>query len=322
METPKEPQPARNWQQTVQYHRTLVSDQIRNEAFFKALKKVVSKNSRVLDIGSGSGIWAVAAAKLGAKRVVAVEADENLIPIIRGHVNEHGVEDRVTVVHGNSMEIDLGEKFNVIVSETVGDQGFEEGIVNVMLDAKKRYLSRGGTIVPQRVKLVAAPAYVLNQDELPIGTPFKAGYFANIARTVTYRLANRKLAKLLAPPATLLDVDLRTVKADPDYTKLLAEWKLRDISKANATIAWATTTLAPRVELDIWPTTSWAPCVYPIQPFEYRSGVLSLELNLNFKQHYWTLTAQSGKENSSHTHSPILAGAKLDFDIMRLKNEQ
>jgi len=321
METPKETRDTPNWLHTVQYHRSLISDRVRNEAFFKALKKVVNRNSRVLDIGSGSGIWAVAAAKLGAKRVVAVEADEVLIPIIRGHVKEHGLEDRVKVIHGNSIKLDIGEKFNIIVSETVGDQGFEEGIVSVMIDAKKRFLSRGGIIVPQQVKLIAAPARVETEIELPTGTPFKAGYFSNIARTVSYRLSNRKTARLLAPPATLLDVDLRTVKAEPDYTKLSAEWKLRDISKANAIIAWAITTLVPGVELETWPTSSWAPIVYPFQQFDHRGGTLSLELNLNFKQHIWTVSSESGQERSSRSYSPILAGAKLDFDIMRLKNE-
>ena len=50
--------------QTLLYHQYLLRDEVRNRLFYEALSKVVTSDSNVLDIGSGSGIWAVAAAKL------------------------------------------------------------------------------------------------------------------------------------------------------------------------------------------------------------------------------------------------------------------
>lgn len=60
-------------------HEKLLSDAERNKLLYEALKKHVTSERSVLDIGSGTGIWAVAAATLGAKRVVAIEEEPLLI---------------------------------------------------------------------------------------------------------------------------------------------------------------------------------------------------------------------------------------------------
>lgn len=54
-----------------------------------------STPSSFLDVGAGSGILAIAAAKLGCGRVVAMEADPAVIPYARRNVGLNGVEDAV-----------------------------------------------------------------------------------------------------------------------------------------------------------------------------------------------------------------------------------
>jgi protein arginine N-methyltransferase 1 len=52
----------------IEYHRTLISDQVRNEAFFAALRAaIVPGKSVVADIGAGTGLLGLMASKLGAK---------------------------------------------------------------------------------------------------------------------------------------------------------------------------------------------------------------------------------------------------------------
>jgi 2-polyprenyl-3-methyl-5-hydroxy-6-metoxy-1,4-benzoquinol methylase len=53
-------------------HEKLLSDANRNRLFYQALEKNVTSESSVLDIGSGTGVWAIAAARMGAQRVVAI----------------------------------------------------------------------------------------------------------------------------------------------------------------------------------------------------------------------------------------------------------
>src|SRR4051812_41163563 len=62
----------------VGYHTKMLSDGVRNELLYRAIKRVVDEKTHFLDVGAGSGAWAILSAKLGAKRVVAVELEEAL----------------------------------------------------------------------------------------------------------------------------------------------------------------------------------------------------------------------------------------------------
>ncbi len=103
-------------------HDTLVRDEVRNRAFYAALERSVTRDSCVLDIGAGVGIWAVAAAKLGAKRVVAIEMDELLVGMTRKLAAEHGVADRVEVIWGNSFGIGLAGLSNYVQGQNGGTE--------------------------------------------------------------------------------------------------------------------------------------------------------------------------------------------------------
>src|SRR5689334_7099854 len=87
-------------------HARLLADGKRNRAFTEALARVVTPGSHVLDLGAGTGVWAVTAAKLGAARVVALERDTILAPIIEELARENGVADRVEVVTARARRAD------------------------------------------------------------------------------------------------------------------------------------------------------------------------------------------------------------------------
>jgi ribosomal protein L11 methyltransferase len=66
----------------------------------RLLQRLMLGNVRVLDVGTGSAILAIAAARLGARQVVAVDNDASVIPNAQQNVLANSVSDRVTVVHG------------------------------------------------------------------------------------------------------------------------------------------------------------------------------------------------------------------------------
>ncbi|HET7042927.1 MAG TPA: 50S ribosomal protein L11 methyltransferase [Gemmatimonadales bacterium] len=72
---------------------------------------------RVLDLGSGSGILAIAAAKLGAQRAVAIEFDPEANPVAERNVERNGVADRVVILEGDAGELaPLGAPADLVVS--------------------------------------------------------------------------------------------------------------------------------------------------------------------------------------------------------------
>eukprot|EP00931_Biecheleriopsis_adriatica_P091125 TRINITY_DN65024_c0_g1_i1.p1 TRINITY_DN65024_c0_g1~~TRINITY_DN65024_c0_g1_i1.p1 ORF type:complete len:173 (+),score=41.01 TRINITY_DN65024_c0_g1_i1:58-519(+) len=127
----------------------MLNDVSRNRFYWEALKKVV-EGKRVLDVGAGSGLLALLAAKLGAAHVIALEANSDMAKLAKANVQQNNFEHVVDVVHGLStgMEFDEEEKVDVVVSETMGTLLNGESIVDYLEDARTRLALPGATVIP------------------------------------------------------------------------------------------------------------------------------------------------------------------------------
>lgn len=89
----------------------------------RALETVVRSGDRVLDVGTGSAILAIAAARLGAGEVLAVESDPDAIENAGDNLRRNAVADRVELLHGlvdNEFLALLGPgRFEVIVANVL-----------------------------------------------------------------------------------------------------------------------------------------------------------------------------------------------------------
>jgi predicted RNA methylase len=94
-------------------------DEQRTKTFQTAIQKAVKRTSAVLDMGSGSGILALFAAKAGAKKVVAVEYDPYVASIAKGNFSLNKVLNKITLVIADARTLTLPKKdrFNVVLSE-------------------------------------------------------------------------------------------------------------------------------------------------------------------------------------------------------------
>ena len=86
----------------------------------RELEKYVTEDSKVFDIGCGSGILAIAAAKLGAKDVIAVDLDEVAVKVAAENVAHNHVQDSVQVLHGNLIDV-VSDKADVVVANIIAD---------------------------------------------------------------------------------------------------------------------------------------------------------------------------------------------------------
>lgn len=140
----------------IEYHRTMLADRVRNEAFYAALKRViVPGKTTVADIGCGTGLLGFMAAKLGAKRVYLLETAE--IAAVAKKLAKHNNIRNIELVPAHSTEVDPPNRVDVVVSETLGNYPFEENIIETLADARDRYLEPDGVLIPGKVDQFVAP---------------------------------------------------------------------------------------------------------------------------------------------------------------------
>lgn len=117
----------------------------------QALEKYVEKDSTVFDVGTGSGILAIAAAKLGAKKAVGVDLDPVAVESAKENVSYNNL-DNIEVLYGNLVEVIEG-KADIVVANIIAE------IICILIDDVKRVLKQGGMfitsgIIHERVKMV------------------------------------------------------------------------------------------------------------------------------------------------------------------------
>jgi len=297
-------------------HERMLADGARNAAFYRALKKRVRAGSVVLDIGAGSGIWAIAAAQLGAKTVVAVESNELLLGLIKQLARDCGVGDRVQPVLGYSTALDLPRLFDVVVSETIGFDGFDESIIAIMADARRRFLKPGGALIPESVAIVAAPIYFKpSHTRLPDKTALNFAHFEALNRNAPLHLQKRTDMRLLSSPQRLIDADLYTAEEGFDLSRLQGKWSIAAGAPINAFAAWVECKLAPGVRLSTRSTTSWTPVIYRIAAIPVDATEISLKLAFRPTTAHWEVSAGAGKTQTQQSASPERATQRLLRDL-------
>ncbi len=134
----------------------MIADQVRMEAYDKALRHTVKPESVVLDIGTGTGIFALLACRYGARKVYAIEPSE-CIEVAQEMAAANGYSDRIVFIQDLSTRVKLPEPADVIISDLRGVLPvFQHHFASIM-DARRRFLAPGGAMIPQQDTLWAAP---------------------------------------------------------------------------------------------------------------------------------------------------------------------
>lgn len=138
------------------YHRDMLADTNRMDAFFRAIMEVVQPGDVVVDIGTGTSVLAHFACMAGARKVYAVEQGD-VGDLAAEVIAANRYADRIELVREWSTAVELPEPADVLVTETIGNAAFDEGIIGWVADARRRLLRAGAVVVPRRVRLIAAP---------------------------------------------------------------------------------------------------------------------------------------------------------------------
>ena len=133
----------------------MLLDTVRTLSYRDAIyqNKHLFHNKTVLDVGCGTGILSLFAARAGAKRVFGV--DNSSIAIhAKQVVIDNNLQDIITIIRGKVEEVELPvESVDIIVSEWMGYCLFFESMLDSVLHARDKWLRPGGLIFPDKVKL-------------------------------------------------------------------------------------------------------------------------------------------------------------------------
>jgi predicted RNA methylase len=135
-----------------EWHVPMMNEQKRNQAYFDALKSVITPKSKVFEIGTGSGLLSMMAAKLGAKQVDTCETVPLIAETAQRIIVDNGFEKTIKVIAKKSVDIKVGEdipeKADVLVSEIFSSELLGEHVLPSIEDAKRRLLKPEGRVVP------------------------------------------------------------------------------------------------------------------------------------------------------------------------------
>jgi SAM-dependent methyltransferase len=269
----------------------MVSDTFRTEAFARAISQVVKPGDVVLDVGTGTGILAMLAARAGARKVYAVDQSE-IARLATDLVRANGLEDIVRVFRGPSSALDIGEKVDVLVSEWLGHFAFVEAMLDDVLTARDAHLAPGGRMIPGSVDVCLAPIddpvlYVYDGPgfwrESVMGFDFSIleGAELSASRALQRRVAARSL---LSPGQAIVSLNLETARHEDQWGRGHREYPVDRDGMLNGFVGWFDAQLSPDERLGTGPhkpETHWRQSYLPFPPMRVEKGSrLSVDFSL------------------------------------------
>ncbi len=308
----------------------MLHDRVRMDAYRRAIHKAVKPGDVVLDLGAGTGILSILAARAGARRVHAVDPNP-AIHFLADLARENGLDDRIEVHPTSALELELPEKADVIVSDLRGSFPLNGYHAEILRDARVRLLQPNGISMPARDRLFVAAV-----DSTSVTSYFDQaldGYRRLGVRSDALRSSIHNTAHL----------DSACMLHATDVVTSAAEWAVIEYGVWNAAIAEGEGRLTPKRDaivnaLAVWfeatifgdlgyantpgNVTAYARIILPlIEPVPVVLGdVMNVVLRVNARGTRWAWdwevlsergTRKAGGRQSSFYGTPTSAAALL-----------
>lgn len=235
----------------------MIADRIRMDKFISALRATIRPGAVVMDIGTGPGIMAVEACRLGAARVYAIEPGE-VIQVAREIAAANGCADKIEFFENVSTKITVPVRANLIVSDLRGVVPLFEQHIPSVVDARRRFLAPGGTLIGQEDRIWAAVVEAPDRYSKIVG-PWKndlPGHNLSPALRIivngVYRFVPTP-TELLSHPVLWATLNYSRIE-DPDVEGELT-WAVQRDGTGHGIVIWFDADLAPGVEFSNGPGT-------------------------------------------------------------------
>jgi len=298
-------------------------DHLRNLYYSDAIRKIIEKDSVVLDLGAGLGLHGCIAARSGARKVYLVEP-ASIIDVANQLVIANDLSGQVECFTGKIEEIDLPDKVDVIISVFTGNFLLTEDLLPSLFYARDKYLKSGGRLIPDRATMdvvpVCAPEYYV--EHIDCWNSSSHGVDFELVRSFAVNCIyhdgpeNREV-EFLSEPAELFELNFMTATEASCRSRTQVEISKKGL--CHGWLGWFRLHLG-----DKWLSTSplgkqthWSQVFLPLaEPISVKKGdVLSFELNCpEFGEWTWTV----GYGDKYQRHSTFLSGL-ISQEILQKK---
>jgi protein-L-isoaspartate O-methyltransferase len=204
----------------------MVRDGVRHSAMEAALRRAIRPGCRVLEIGTGTGLFAMMAARAGAAEVVTCESNFAVAAAATEIIDRNGFADRVRVIAKSSIDLELGVDFagpaDVLIWDTLGNNMIGAGALPVIEHATRRLMRPGAPAIPARgtVRIALAEDRDSHLRQMHIVEGFDLSPFNRLAAPrYTISIGDERLA-LRSEPANLFHFDFQSGGPFPEAQAL------------------------------------------------------------------------------------------------------
>lgn len=271
---PKDPPKwARGHDTGLEYHRGLLDDPHRMAAYEKAIRALVRPGDRVLDLGAGTGILSMLAARRGAARVYAVESMA-VAGFARQLVEANQLSDRVQILHGDILELEPPETpVDLVISDFMGRFVVDDGMFPAVR-AAQRWMHEHTRFCPASLEMKVAPVGDFHFHAVDFFDDPVYGLDLSLARRYTLNYGYYAGLRPAALMATEQNLDVLRPPALPTRIDHTLRFELQRGGRLQGLAGWFEAELAPDVTLSTRPGigTHWGQYLFPLPPTEVRPG--------------------------------------------------
>ena len=263
---------------SLRIHDLMLSDSIRTQTYQRAIQANVKEGDVVIDVGTGTGILALFAAKAGAKKVYAIERT-GIIDLARQITKDNGLDDRIEFIKAEAEDLDLPEKADCIVSEWLGVFAVQENMLPSVASVRDRFLKPEGKLLPEMVGLSLSLVEDKELYDEKIGKWNKQPYGLDYAKLAFFQANDVHVAtfardNLLCDPVRIINLDMKCA-IDSNF-KLEKHFKVARGGICHGLAGWFSAVFPGKIILDTapdQPLTQWCQTFFPIvEPVQVSRG--------------------------------------------------
>ncbi len=233
----------------------MFADEARSRAYLAAIERTVTPGSVVVEIGTGVGYFAVAACRAGARRVYAIETNP-AIELAARVAADNGCADLITFINADSRTVTLPEHGDVLLSDLGGRVPLYGEHIATIVDARRRLLRPGATLIRRADTIWAAPCIAPEQwrrDHVLSGQTIYGIDRRAILERVRSNFIGCRLERgdLLADGAQWASLDYATVES-PNVSGA-GGWSMGSVAAADGIVVWFDGDFAPGISLSSSP---------------------------------------------------------------------